>query len=80
MLVRLLSVEDFGRYREFLLYTTILLNFAALGISSSLLRFIPDRPELKWRVVQQAVLMTLVTSTLVALAALLLDTVLDVEL
>lgn len=77
VLVRLLSVEDFGRYREFLLYTTILLNFAALGISSSLLRFIPDRPELKWRFVQQAVLMTLVTSTIVAIGALLLDAVLD---
>lgn len=77
VLVRLLSVEDFGRYREFLLYTTILLNFAALGIASSLLRFIPDRPELKWRYVQQTVLMTLASSAVVALAALGIDVALD---
>lgn len=73
VLVRLLSIEDFGRYREFLLYTTVLLNFAALGINTSLLRFVPDRPELKWRFVRQAVLMTLFTSLLVALVGLALD-------
>jgi O-antigen/teichoic acid export membrane protein len=77
VLVRLLSVEDFGRYREFLLYTTILLNFAALGISSSLLRFIPERPELKWRYVQQTLLMTLSSSAVVSLAAFAIDVALD---
>lgn len=73
VLVRLLSVEDFGLYREFLLYTTILLGFSALGISGSLLRFIPARPELKWRFVSQTVTLTLATSMLTALAAWLLD-------
>jgi len=77
VLVRLLSVEDFGRYREFLLYVTVLLNFSALGINTSLLRFIPERPDLKWRFVAQAVLMTLATSLLVAAAALVLDAALD---
>jgi O-antigen/teichoic acid export membrane protein len=74
VLVRLLSVEDFGRYREFLLYTTVLLNFAALGINNSLLRFIPDRPELKWRYVDYTVLLTFTSSLLVTGVALLIDT------
>ena len=75
VLVRLLSVEDFGRYREFLLYTMVLLNFATLGINSSLLRFIPGRPELKWRYVDHAVLMTFVSSVLVTGGALLVDAI-----
>jgi O-antigen/teichoic acid export membrane protein len=73
VLVRLLSVEDFGRYREFLLYTTVLMNFATLGINSSLLRFIPGRPELKWRYVDHTVLMTFASSLLVTGGALLID-------
>ncbi|MBM0106331.1 oligosaccharide flippase family protein [Steroidobacter sp. S1-65] len=77
VLVRLLSVQDFGRYREFLLYTTVLLSFAALGISHSLLRFIPSRPELKWRYVEQTVALTFASSVLVTGVALLLDTVLE---
>jgi O-antigen/teichoic acid export membrane protein len=75
VLVRLLSVEDFGRYREFLLYTTFLMNFAALGINSSLLRFVPDRPALKWSYVKQTVLMTFGTSLLVVTVATVLDRV-----
>lgn len=75
--MRLLSVEDFGRYREFLLYTTFLLNFAALGINSSLLRFIPDRPALKWSYVRQTALMTLATSVAVVTVAMLFDRVFD---
>ena len=77
VLVRLLSVADFGRYREFLLYTTVLLSFAALGISHSLLRFIPSRPELTWRYVDHTVALTLVSSVLVVGVALLLDTALE---
>ncbi|MGH8185295.1 MAG: hypothetical protein ACREUC_01930, partial [Steroidobacteraceae bacterium] len=46
ILTRLLSVADFGRYREFLLYATIMTGIAAFGINSSLLRFVPARPEL----------------------------------
>ena len=73
--MRLLTVEDFGRYREFLLYATFLLNFAALGINSSLLRFIPDKPELKWHYVKQTMLMTLGMSLLVVSIALIADAV-----
>jgi O-antigen/teichoic acid export membrane protein len=80
VLVRLLSVEDFGRYREFLLYTTFLLNFAALGINSSLLRFIPDRPTLKWSYVRQTALMTFATSLAVVTVATIFDTLFDGKL
>lgn len=76
VLVRVLSVQDFGRYREFLLYTTVLLSFSALGISHSLLRFIPSRPELKWRYVDHAVVLTFASSVLVTGGALLLDALL----
>lgn len=80
VLVRLLSVEDFGRYREFLLYTTFLMNFAALGINSSLLRFVPDRPALKWSYVKQSALMTFGSSLVVVAVATALDGMFDGKL
>jgi len=72
ILARLLSVTDFGRYREFLVYVTMLTAFSALGINGSLLNFIPGDPARGWRYVNQALLMTLASSTLVAAGALLL--------
>jgi O-antigen/teichoic acid export membrane protein len=77
ILTRLLSVADFGRYREFVLYATIMTGIAAFGINSSLLRFIPARPELGWRFVNQSVLLTLVASSLVGAAVLALNSLLD---
>lgn len=73
ILARLLSVIDFGRYREFLVYVTILTAFSSLGISGSLLNFIPSDPSRGWRYVNQALLMTLASSSLVAVAALALN-------
>ncbi|HKS54263.1 MAG TPA: oligosaccharide flippase family protein, partial [Steroidobacteraceae bacterium] len=73
ILARLLSVTDFGHYREWLLYVTMLVGLAAFGINSSLLSFIPSAPQHGWRYVNQAVLMTLGSSTLVAVGALLLN-------
>ena len=71
--MRLLNVEDFGRYREFLLYATFLMNFAAIGINGSLLRFVPQRPALKWSYVKQTVFMTTGTSLTVVTVATALD-------
>jgi O-antigen/teichoic acid export membrane protein len=71
IVARLLSVTDFGHYREFLVYVTMLVGLSAFGINSSLLNFIPAEPARGWRFVNQAVLMTLVSSTLVGLVALL---------
>ena len=58
ILVRLLSVEDFGRYREFLLYVGLLAAVASFGINSSLLRFVPGNVQTGWRFVNQAALKT----------------------
>lgn len=65
VLVRLLSVGEFGRYREFLLYASVLTTLAAFGVNSSLLHFTAHRPELTQRFVSQALLMTLASSALV---------------
>lgn len=65
ILVRLLSVEDFGRYREFLLYVGVLVTVASFGINSSLLRFVPGNIETGWRYVNQAVSMTFACSVVV---------------
>ena len=51
----------------------MLVGLAAFGINSSLLSFIPSSPQHGWRYVNQAVLMTLGSSTLVAVGALLLN-------
>lgn len=77
ILVRVLSVYDFGRYREFLLYSGLLITMAAFGINSSLLRFVPDDPRTGWRFVNQAVLMTLTSSTLVVSGMLVLNALFD---
>ncbi|HLS82190.1 MAG TPA: lipopolysaccharide biosynthesis protein [Steroidobacter sp.] len=77
VLVRLLSVEDFGRYREFLIYTTILASVAAFGVNSSLLRFVPHRPEQRWRFVNQALVITATSSIVVLGVTALLNAVFD---
>ena len=80
ILVRLLSVEDFGRYREFLLYVGLLVTIAAFGINSSLLRFVPGSAQQGWRYVNQAVLMTFVSSVVVTTGLVLLNFLFDGKL
>jgi len=64
LLTRMLSVEQFGQYREFLLYATVLEVFASYNITSSLLRFVAHQPEHRQQFVDQALYMTLGTSAL----------------
>src|SRR5262245_10855672 len=76
ILVRLLSVAEFGRYREFLLYVGLLASLGAFGINNSLLYFVPANRDGAWRYVRQAVVLTAVNSIagaviLIALNALL---------
>lgn len=80
LLVRLLSEQDFGRYREFLVYATLLAGIAAFGINSSLLKFVSGEPAAKWRYVLQANLMTLASSGLVVGGMLLANAVFNGEL
>jgi O-antigen/teichoic acid export membrane protein len=58
ILVRFLTVTDFGRYREFLVYATLLQAAAAFGISDSLLYFVPRYPASIWRVVRETASLT----------------------
>jgi O-antigen/teichoic acid export membrane protein len=73
LLTRLLSVEEFGQYREFLLYATVLEVIASFNIFTSLLRFVAHQPEHRQQFVDQAVLMTLGTSTLVVVGTAVLN-------
>ena len=68
-LVRLLTVEQFGEYREFLLYVSVLGPIAAFHINNSLLYFVPK--NIKWhrRYVTQAAVMMLGSSTVVIILA-----------
>lgn len=62
ILVRYLTVTDFGRYREFLLYASLLSTAAAFAISESLLYFIPLYPASLWRVVRETAVLLAVIS------------------
>ena len=73
-LVRLLTVADFGRYREFLLYASILQAFAQFSINDSLLYCVPANPESPWRLARQTAVLTLCSSALVVLVLVMLDT------
>jgi O-antigen/teichoic acid export membrane protein len=71
ILVRLLTVAQFGRYREFLLYASVLQTIAIFSINDSLLYCIPAHPTSRWRTVRQ-------TAVLIALSSLLTVAVLAV--
>jgi O-antigen/teichoic acid export membrane protein len=75
VLVRVLTVGDFGRYREFLLYASLLQSIASFSISDSLLYFIPARPASAWRIVKQTALLTALVSTCIVLGFFILDVV-----
>jgi len=72
-LVRLLTVADFGRYREFLLYASILQALAQFSINDSLLYCVPANPGSPWRLARQTILLTLCSSMLVVVALVALD-------
>jgi len=65
ILVRLLSVEQFGHYREFLLYVSVLQSIALFSINHSLLYCIPAQPRSRWRTVRQTAILIACSSVLV---------------
>lgn len=75
ILVRLLPVEVFGRYREFMVYASVLQWIAAFTINDSLLYFVPSNPHSAWRVVRQTNLLTLLCSSAVMALVALVDLV-----
>ncbi len=69
LLVRLLSVAQFGRYREFLLYASMLQAIAVFSINDSILYCIPAHPASRWRTVRQTAVL-IASSSLIAVAGL----------
>jgi O-antigen/teichoic acid export membrane protein len=75
ILVRVLTVGDFGRYREFLLYASLLQSIASFSISDSLLYFIPAHPASSWRIVRETAILTAAVSTCIIAGCYILDLV-----
>jgi len=73
VLVRLLTVQQFGSYREFLLYVGIMQTTAGFGVSESLLYFVAAYPASPWRVVRHTVALTFACSALVVALLLAAD-------
>jgi O-antigen/teichoic acid export membrane protein len=65
LLVRLVPIEEFGRYREFVLYASMLQSLATFAIPDSLLYFIPAHPQSPWRIVHQTAVLMALSSVLV---------------
>jgi O-antigen/teichoic acid export membrane protein len=65
VLVRFLTVEQFGVYREFLLYASILTAISAFNISNSLMYFVPSQPKATWRFVHQSTVLVMLASVLI---------------
>jgi O-antigen/teichoic acid export membrane protein len=73
ILARVLTVEDFGRYREFLLYGTLLQAFGGFAIYDSLLYFIPAHPDNPWRIVRQTTALTFGATAITSLLLVAAD-------
>src|SRR5262245_34174304 len=75
ILVRLLTVEQFGAYREFLLYAAVMSSLAAFNININLLYFVPSRPESTWRFVNQSTILVGGASLVIVGVTVVLDLV-----
>jgi O-antigen/teichoic acid export membrane protein len=73
VLVRLLTVGEFGRYREFLIYSSVLASIAAFSFPNSLLYFVPGDPTRSWQYVRQTVQLTALTSFAVVTCVIVAD-------
>ena len=73
ILVRLLTVEQFGRYREFLLYASVLQWIAIFSINDSVLYCIPAHPASRWRTVRQTAVLIACSSLITVVGVTVLD-------
>jgi O-antigen/teichoic acid export membrane protein len=73
VLVRLLPVGEFGRYREFLVYSSVLASIAAFSIPTSLMYFVPADPARSWQYVRQTVQLTALTSIATVFCVVIAD-------
>lgn len=73
VLVRFLTVTDFGRYREFLLYVSLLGTIASFSMSESVLYFIPLHPHSPWRIVRETTVLTAIISFAVVVVFVIVD-------
>lgn len=73
ILARLLTVGDFGIYREFLLYVTVVGNLAAFSLANSLLYFVGLQPAGAWGYVRRVSLSVAGTSLLAVLGFYLFE-------
>jgi O-antigen/teichoic acid export membrane protein len=73
VLTRVLTVEEFGHYREFLLYATVLQSLGGFAICDSLLYFIPAHPESPWRIVRQTAVLTFCATIITSLVLVVAD-------
>lgn len=68
LLVRILSVGEYGMYREFLLYAGLIAPIVTLGIRQSLIYFIPKHPELERVWITQTILYTFAAGNIAIVA------------
>lgn len=61
-LVRMLDVETYGKYREFLLYSMVLASILGLAIKDNLIYSIPRHPEKTPQAASQTIAMLLITT------------------
>jgi O-antigen/teichoic acid export membrane protein len=65
-LVRLFTVDQYGQYRDFLLYGTILMPWVQLAINSSLAYLLPKEPHNDRRYLSQATILIFASSLIVS--------------
>lgn len=62
LLVRILDVDSYGSYQEFMIYATLLITFCSFGIDSSLTYFLPRYPDHEREFVSQNSVLILTSS------------------
>ena len=78
-LVRLLTVDQFGEYRDFLLYSTIILMIVEFCANSSLAYFVPREPARENVYFTQTTMFVLITSVVAAILVLSLGSYIPSE-